>query len=171
MAARPFSGKTKPAQSVQVTQFRWVVREISGYSYRCSVGSESFSVSGLCSGCQRRFVRQTDVVSLRNCTPYVRMNATSSISCNNGSRLSRKCPTAGRSRCSLFLVTTPQYKDNKQLNILPKPGTGKTPVSPYIVYYFMPRMFDPGYGIGWPRRCAWARLLFLLPSRPRFSLL
>src|SRR5580658_10903030 len=59
MAARPFSGKTKPAQSVQVTQFRWVVREISGYSYRCSVGSESFSVSGLCSGCQRRFVRQT----------------------------------------------------------------------------------------------------------------
>src|SRR5271155_1106620 len=82
MAARPFSGKTKPAQSVQVTQFRWVVREISGYSYRCSVGSESFSVSGLCSGCQRRFVRQTDVVSLRNCTPYVRMNATSSISCS-----------------------------------------------------------------------------------------
>ncbi len=170
MAARPFSGKTKPAQSVQVTQFRWVVREISGYSYRCSVGSESFSVSGLCSGCQRRFVRQTDVVSLRNCTPYVRMNATSSISCNNGSRLSRKCPrqVAADAHCSWL-----RHLNIKIINNLTscQNRTGKTPVSPYIVYCFMPRMFDPGYGIGWPRRCAWARLLFLLPSRPRFSLL
>jgi hypothetical protein len=34
------------------------------------------------SGCQRRFVRQTERFSLRNHTPYVRMNETSSVSCN-----------------------------------------------------------------------------------------
>jgi hypothetical protein len=34
------------------------------------------------SGCQRRFVRQTERLSLRNHTPYVRMNETSSVSCN-----------------------------------------------------------------------------------------
>src|SRR5580658_9074703 len=57
------------------------------------------------SGCQRSFVRQTERLSLRNHTPYVRMNETSSVSCNTvpfvtqnvlfgGWRLGRQSPMA-----------------------------------------------------------------------------
>src|SRR5580693_6303139 len=44
------------------------------------------------SGCQRRFVRQTERLSLRNHTPYVRMNETSSVSCNTVPFVTRNVP-------------------------------------------------------------------------------
>src|SRR5271167_741002 len=47
------------------------------------------------SGCQRRFVRQTERLSLQNHTPYVRMNETSSVSCNTVPFVTQNVPFGG----------------------------------------------------------------------------
>jgi hypothetical protein len=162
LAARPFSGKKNPTRAPKLLNSDGLYGKSLVIGIDAPSGPKVSRILDLF-GRRRRFVRPTAHISLRNCSPYVRLNGTSSVSCNTVGFLCKKgLPTAG-----IICEAAAIYPGNIIVfnNLAPYScryylaQNGQDARSP-----FTPRRSDRACGIGLPRRCVWVQSTFLLPD-------
>lgn len=95
LAARPFSGKKNPTRAPKLLNSDGLYGKSLVTGIDAPSGPKVSRILDLF-GRQRRFVRPTAHISLRNCSPYVRMNGTSSVSCNTVGILAQETPHAAK---------------------------------------------------------------------------